>query len=135
MENLEHLPIQFPDLRANLMEYVYGLSDYQYQQDFWGKTLAENYDFYDDFDQAIHFLYDTLDLTNQPEEWLNLIFLNQTEVQFTKNLVIALEKLFGKYGLNLADSAYQQKPEWEEVLSSAKILHQILLNNNQTKFN
>ena len=131
MENLEHLPIQFPDLRANLIEYVYGLSNRQYQQDFWGKTLAENTNFYDDFDQAIHFLYDTLDLNNAPEQWLNLIFINEIEIQFTKNLINDLERLFQKYGLNLTDSEYQQTSQWEQILSSAKILYQELANNNQ----
>lgn len=130
MKNLDYLSSKFSHLRADLIQYVYGLSDHQYQQKFWGKTLAENPDFYDDFDQAIHYLYDTLELDNQPETWLNLVFLNNNEIQLAKNLINALEKLFQLYGLKLTDSDYQQKPEWEDILFSAKKLYQELLKNN-----
>lgn len=123
MEKLEFSEIKFPDIRVNLIAYVNSLSDMQYQKQFWGKKDPENPEFYDDFDESIHFLYDSTDIASDPESWIGLALKNTTEANLISNLDKSLNELFEKHGTDLKDEEYMQMKEWEFITGNAETLY------------
>ncbi len=113
---MELTKIEFPEKRRCLIDYIKGLSDYMYQKDYWGKSHPDNPNFYDDFSQAIHFLYDDSDIAEDPDSWIGLVLLSQDESNLVKQLNESLENLFDKYGVNLSDKEFMDKPEWRKRL-------------------
>lgn len=127
MENMELTRIKYPDMRMNLIAYIESLSDLEYQRQYWGKADPKNPDFYDDFDESIHFLYDSTDIATDPKSWLGLVLRNDKEVTLVSALTESIEKLFQEHGLDLADEKYMETKEWTLILNNAKALHNELI--------
>ncbi len=123
MQNLEVNVLKFPEMRVNLIAYVKSLSDEHYQKQYWGKFDPNNPNFYDDFDESIHYLYDTMGLDNEPESWLGLVFKSESEVKLVRVLIANIESLFHNHGLSLTDKQYMETEEWQPILCSAKKLY------------
>lgn len=118
MEDLKSAKLRFPSLRGELIDYLRGLSDACYQRCAW---VGHKYSIggYDELDYAIHFLYDDTKLAKDPGATLGSILKNREEVDCIKILIEKLDLIFFKYGLELTDGEYIEKPEWREVIRAA----------------
>lgn len=130
MEQMEFTKVEYPDMRTNLIAYVESLSDLKYQRQYWGKTDPKNPNFYDDFDESIHFLYDSTDIATDPKSWLGLALKNDKEVILVTALDESIETLLQKYGYELTDEQYMATQEWRSILKNAKTLHSELISKN-----
>ena len=116
-------------MRVNLIAYTKSLSDFSYQREYWGKSDPNNSSFYDNFDESIHFLYDTMDIENEPESWLGLVLKDDKEVFLIEDLNKSISHLFRYYGLNMTDKQYMATEEWKLILKSAKALYDELISD------
>jgi hypothetical protein len=115
---MELSELKYPSMREELIDYLRGLSDrdYQYQSWVYDKCPGGGHD---ELDYAIHFLFDDTDLATDPESDIGGFLLNKKEAELMANLIDRLNYIFDKYSLNLADREYIEKPEWEDVIQAA----------------
>jgi hypothetical protein len=112
------IEIKFPWMRAQLLDFLKGLSDYFYQKENW-QVFREGVKEYDELDYTIHFLYDDTDLASDPSSTVGYYLYDDNEVQAIRSIVSAIEVVFEKYGLELTDAEYIEKPEWMQVVKAA----------------
>ena len=110
--------LTFPEMRTELIEYLQGLSDEKYQRIAWVEHSLEGK--YDEFDLAVHFLYDDTKLSDNPDLYIGDILLNKDESDSIKCLAREIDIIFERYGLTLSDEEYISKPEWKNVVAKAK---------------
>lgn len=72
MENLELSELKFPSMREELVSYLTGLSDSDYQFHAWVERSSPNLA-YDELDYTIHFLYDDTGLAENAYTWIGLV--------------------------------------------------------------
>ncbi|WP_426993450.1 SCO4402 family protein [Methylomonas sp. CM2] len=121
--------MKYLNLRNELIFYLKGLSDAEYQRSCW-----INHDYqcgieYDEFDLAVHFLFDDTTLSSESESWIGLCLKNKEEAFKVKRVCDAIEVIFEKYGTLLSDREYVALPEWEIVLSAAMDAHKCLVDS------
>lgn len=114
-----------PHVRAQLIDYLIGLSDREYQLKSW-QVFDHVNNRYDEFGYTVHFLYDDTYLADNPELAIGDSLYDREEVETVTAITTALEKVFDKHGLNLSDAAYIATPEWNEVIETAKTALAIL---------
>lgn len=117
MNKLKH-----PDMREELIQHLFALSDADYQYRAWvlGGTDEKTGTIHDEFDYAVHFLYDDSLLANDPGSTVGWILRDHAEVMKILKLVESIEAIFQKYGTKLSDAEYIGLPEWAAVLATAK---------------
>ena len=111
--------LKFPGMRAELIEHLQALSDAKYQRIAWVEHSLEG-GRYDEFDYAVHFIYDDTNLSENPELYIGTILINKNESDSIRQLVKEIDILFERYGLTLKDEEYISKPEWNNVILKAK---------------
>lgn len=111
--------VKFPKMRLELLEILRGLSDLEYQERVWVLDQSDNLKRHDNFDMAIHFLYDDTLLSRDPVAAIGIILRNMEEVEAITVLINAIDDLFDKYGMNMKDAEYIHTPDWQKILSSA----------------
>ncbi|ELQ6134880.1 SCO4402 family protein [Cronobacter dublinensis] len=129
MEKLELSQLKYPEMRKELIDYIHGLSDREYQYQAWVEDNRPGGG-HDELDYAIHFLYDDTDLADDPMSLIGWILTGKNEADVITNLVKALDIIFDKYGTELSDKEYLAKNEWENVLSMAKDAKSVFLSCN-----
>ncbi len=113
-------------MREELIDYLKGLADPEYQQRVWVQGLPDPTIEHDELDFTIHFLYDDTHLAEDLYLTIGSILHNDKEAEAVKRLIASLEVIFSKYGLDLDDSDYIKLPEWTSVVECAKTaLHDI----------
>ena len=111
--------LEFPGMRTELIEHLQALSDAKYQRIAWVEhSLGEGK--YDEFDYAVHFIYDDTNLSKNPELYIGSILIDKNESDSIKQLVKEIDIIFERYGLTLTDEEYISKPEWNNVILKAK---------------
>lgn len=132
------LTLKYPQIREELLETLRSLADAEYQRSAW-----VNHEFppgieYDEFDYAVHFLYDDAGLAEDPEGAIGLFVKDEQEVQLIKTVVHALERVFNALGTNATDEEYINSPEWAGVLKTASQAWQVMkwgLGNTESESN
>ena len=119
MEKLELSELKFPAMRDELISYLLGLSNAEYQYNAW-VARADPDLAYDEFNYVVHFLYDDTDLATDADSWVGLIFREGSEALAISEVVRSLDVIFEKYGTALSDAEYLTKPEWAYVIESSK---------------
>jgi len=119
MEKLEFTKLKYPSMREELIGYLKGLSDKEYQCEVWVNHNVPN-GVEDCFDMSIHFLYDDTDLSNNPKKCIGIFLYNDKEAELISSVVSALDIIFDKYGLGLTDKEYIEKEEWNTVLKKSR---------------
>ncbi len=114
------MELKYPNMREELVDYLSGLSDLDYQRNVWVAGKSPPGIVHDELDYAIHFIFDDTCLAKNFSSEIGDILFNQEEADAVDALVDALNYIFGKYGLNLTDSGYIEKPERTSVLQAAK---------------
>lgn len=114
------MQIKYPSIRFELMRNLEKLSDLNYQNAVWvAQKYPVNIEF-DSFDLVVHFIYDDTSLGEDASGMLGITFIDEAEVRAFREVVGALDLLFEKHGTNLSDRDYIHKPEWVEVVKSAR---------------
>ncbi|CAM4247552.1 CdiI immunity protein domain-containing protein [Bordetella tumbae] len=119
MEDLELSGLKCPAMRKELIDYLQGLADKDYQYKAWVNDQRPGGG-HDELNYAIHFLYDDTNLAGDPRSTLGWFLKNDEEVVSISDLVKKIDFVFGKYGLELTDKEYIEKPEWDDVVQAAK---------------
>lgn len=128
MENLERPKLMYPNMREELLEYLGGLADVDYQQKVWVRGEPHPGVQHDELDYALHFLFDDTDLAATPEKSIGVFLLNKEEARLVHSVTQALDSLLTQYGVELSDAEYLAKPEWIKVVDSARVALDTLKN-------
>lgn len=112
--------IKYPAMRKELAGYLQSLSDLDYQRRIWVEGGSEGSIQHDEFDYAVHFLYDDTQLARDPRATIGWILRNVSEADRIETLVAAIEHIFQSYGTELSDAQYIDLPEWCSVVDAAQ---------------
>ncbi|MES2821393.1 MAG: hypothetical protein V4812_20660 [Pseudomonadota bacterium] len=123
--------LKLATMRKELLQYLEGLSDIEYQKKIWVAGERTEGVMHDELDYTIHFLYDDTDLATDPDSLIGWILLDKIEVDSIKELISALDRLFEVHGLNSTDEEYMQAKEWGFVISAAKTARNIIIKNDE----
>jgi hypothetical protein len=96
--------IKFPEMREELVGHLRELSDIDYQRRVWVGGISEGSIQHDEFDYAVHFLFDDTHLADDPISTVGWILRSPDEADLIKALVEAIEVIFKKYGTHLSDA-------------------------------
>lgn len=108
--------IQFPNMRAQVVEALRALSDRQYQESIWGKCdPAVNA--YDDLDISVHMLYDDALVLPEPETCVPSL-LHESEVPALRAVDAVLGPMIRDLG-DCPDDVYLADPRWPAVVRAA----------------
>src|SRR5437763_160481 len=102
--------LQFPWMRDEAIRHLRALCDEVSQQN-WGQSGSP-------LDGAVHFLFDD---TPPPAQALGYYLGTPAEVEALTRVVAAVDVLLERHGVELADKDYLAKPEWAEVVRTARI--------------
>ncbi len=117
--------VMFPEMRLELINCAESLSNVEYQRYAWGKYDSDS-GRYDDFDVAVHFLFDDARLHENLDQAVGTILLNDEEAKACRELISAIRDLLSKYGNDLGDQEYRGKPEWNLIVAAARALKKLL---------
>ena len=115
-----------PEMRNELLDYLFSLSDFNYQKNCWVKGNCPPNIQHDEFDYSVHFLFDDTDLANNPDGLIGYILNDANEALLIKSVCEKITAIFNKYGTDLSDEQYINLSEWEEVIRSAKSAYDTL---------
>jgi hypothetical protein len=107
-------------MRDELIGYLKNLSNQAYQRRVWIKHVPEDNIYNDEMDYIIHFLYDDTHLGENSNATVGSILRNSEEAELVKQLIVSLDVIFAKYGINLEGADYIKVPEWAQVVTCAK---------------
>ncbi|GAA5784050.1 hypothetical protein YWS52_03690 [Chitiniphilus shinanonensis] len=89
---------------------------------------------HDDFDLAVHFIFDDTDLADDVQSCIGEFLFNEGEADCIALVVESIDAIFRKYGTKENDGFYINTPEWSDVvLHSERALDK--LNENDEKIN
>lgn len=112
--------IQYPMMRAELIDYLNNLSDIEYQRRIWVLGKSEGLILHDELDYTIHFLFDDTQLASDPFSTIGVILRSSEEAKKISKLVNLINIIFQKYGTKLSDAEYIELVEWGDVVITAK---------------
>jgi len=112
--------VTYPHMREELVDYLVGLSDLDYQRRVWIDAGSQKTVVYDNFDLAVHFLFDDTALASDPYSTIGKILQDASEARAIAVLKSCLDDLFNQYGLTLSDAEYIALPEWRTVIAAAE---------------
>jgi hypothetical protein len=114
-----------PEMRKQLVDVVSRLADREYQLRAWIRGELPP-GIYDNFDYAVHFIYDDTCLAEEPHDAIGYYVYDEIEATTIAELVDALDRLFEAQGTDLSDEQYLQVEEWSDVVKAAKMLRQMI---------
>lgn len=114
------IDVKYPEMRTELIEHLKALSNTDYQQRVWVLGESDGATVHDEFDYAVHYLYDDTRLAKDPASTIGSILRSAEEADKVSKLVEVIEVIFRQYGKKLSDAEYIQFPEWAAVLKAAK---------------
>ncbi len=112
--------VKYPEMRKELVGHLQALSDPDYQRRVWVGKNKEGTIQHDEFDYAVHFLYDDTPLSDDPRSTIGWILSTELEADLIEKLVGAIESIFQKYGTGLTDEQYIGLAEWGGVVDAAR---------------
>lgn len=112
--------MKYPEMRKELLDYLEGLSSVSYQQACWIDRVCPPGVEYDEFDYAVHFLFDDTSLASEPERLIGYCLRDEEEAEAIKVVCRAIDAVLQKHGSALTDAEYIQVPEWRAVIDGAR---------------
>lgn len=125
------MELEFPDMRAEVVELLRSLADRKYQQRVWVDKIYPHDNFYDDFTMTVNIL-DDIRVLDQPEVQIGGVLASEAEAQLMRAVSASLNRLFDEYGTDRTDEFYIHAPEWRVVVDSAGAALEELLRNDAT---
>jgi len=126
---MEFPGIEAPYMRLELVLTMKGLADENYQWQAWIHHQFPPPIQEDNFDYAIHFLFDDTGLADDTMGQIGCTLYDENEAKLVATVINAIDALFDKYGTELTDEQYLLKPEWQAVLAAAKTAYPVLRDN------
>jgi hypothetical protein len=123
--------MKYPNMRQELISYLEGLSNKQYQLDCWVNNTCPETIEHDEFDYAVHFLFDDTECARNPEKLVGVFLRNPEEARAVKVVCDNIDQLLNKYGCKKTDYEYIQTPEWINILISSKSALELFLSENK----
>lgn len=114
------IQVKYPEMRKELEEHLRALADPVYQRRMWVEGKADGSVRHDEFDYAVHFLYDDTQLASDAQSTVGWILKDASEAEHIAALVQSIDVLFARYGTKLSDAEYIELPEWRAVVLAAK---------------
>jgi hypothetical protein len=111
--------IRYPELRAVLRETVKNLSDGEYQRRVWIRHEFPYPGFYDSFSEAIHVIYDDLNLADRPRGAIGYVLYGTVELEALSELIEKLDLVFDSLGAERQDEEYVKSALWGDVVVAA----------------
>lgn len=113
-------------MRQELIGYLWGLSNLQYQKDCWVNNMCPDEVEYDEFDYTVHFLFDDTQLSSNANSLIGFILKDESEAMSVQEVCQRISDIFDIYGTELSDREYISCSEWSTVIYAAKEAHNIL---------
>lgn len=110
--------MKYPHRHDDIRYYLGYLSDAGYQQRVWVQGERPHPD--ERFDDIIHFFFDDTNLADNVEGCIGWFVRDLREASYIRAVVEAMDVVLNKYGTELTDAEYVAKPEWAQVLATAK---------------
>lgn len=123
---MELTKLTYPDMRGELLEHLSELSDSGYQKMYWVDGQQDGAVLHDEMDYSIHFIYDDTCLGSDASKAIGWFLKNENEAGAIRKLVCSLDSIFERYGNQLSDAEYISKPEWKQVIASAREAYELL---------
>ncbi|MDR7150514.1 hypothetical protein J2W49_002472 [Hydrogenophaga palleronii] len=114
------IQVKYPEMRKELEAHLQALADPAYQRRVWVDGQAEGAVHHDEFDYAVHFLYDDTQLASDALSTVGWILIDAAEAECITALVRSIDVVFERYGTKLSDAEYIELPEWHSVIQAAK---------------
>src|SRR3546814_14553432 len=93
MDDMERPGLMYPNMREELLEYLDGLADLDYQQKVWLRCEPHPGIQHDELDYALHFLFDDTDLAESLEQSIGVFPLDNEETRVGNFVTQALDEL------------------------------------------
>jgi hypothetical protein len=106
-------------MREQLFDTLRALADVDYQRKVWIQRQYPPGVQYDDFDLAVHFLFDDTALFDAPEKTVGWILEDEYEVRAIQKVTKAIDDLLNELGTDLTDEQYINSPMWSDVVKAA----------------
>jgi hypothetical protein len=114
-------------MRDELIFTIRTLADRHYQEKVWVDGMLPREGYGDNFDQAIHFLFDDMTLDTNLQEAIGIILMSKQEADAVGQVVNALEDILEDVRwARRPDEDIVMSPYWEAVLSSSRIAYKVL---------
>ncbi|MFB9927596.1 hypothetical protein ACFORO_20305 [Amycolatopsis halotolerans] len=123
--------IRFPGIRTQIVSAIVSLSDRDYQERVWIRREFPHPDYYDEFDLAVHSLFDDSPILPSPAPGCvgELIYADE-EIPLAR-LGEMLGPLIDELG-DVPDAEYLNSPQWPEVVRRATAVREIMERNEET---
>jgi hypothetical protein len=112
------VPVSTPYARWEVMLALASLSDREYQERVWIRQQLPHKNYIDNFDNAVHALYDDWIVLPEPRAAVGSVLVNGPEVERIAALGVTLDGLLEELGES-PDSAYLAHADWDTVLAQA----------------
>jgi len=125
--------LQYPNIRNEIKVDIKILFDLTYQEKYWLNNITNNYG---NFDMFMEGFINGLNLCHLDRvlEYLNIALYNEDEAKAVANLGEKILDLC-EYELKSYDfNLYINNPKWLQVVEKAKVLYQLMLDNDE-KYN
>lgn len=116
--------VRYPSSRLKVVHAVTSLSDRAHQERVWIQHRYPRPGYYDDFDLAVHILFDDMAVLPDPELTVG-VYLHPDEVAPLRALGQILGPLINDLG-DISDAGYLAHPRWPEVVAAAKEARQVM---------
>jgi hypothetical protein len=117
--------IRFPEMRMNVLDNLNSLRNRDHQIRTWVKHEA-----YDSFDEVIHALFDDSNFDDGTRSSIGALLFEEGEADRITEVMNLIDRLFDKYGKELSDGEYMDKPEWPAIMTSAQIAYDAMKQND-----
>jgi len=118
--------VEFPWMRAELLENLYDLSDRDFQRRIWIEHKYPHENYYADFDMVIHYLYDDTQVATDPYDWIGAVLRDEREAEAMVPVGRAIDRLLDELGKDKTDKEYIESPLWDDVVRAARAAFAII---------
>ncbi|WP_435270446.1 SCO4402 family protein [Streptomyces sp. 1222.5] len=113
--------VEFPDARMNVLAALESLADPDHQQRVWRDRTPRADDPVNDFDLAVHTLFDDTRVLENPEPPVGEVLASEREVRAARDLAAVLGPLIDELG-DVGDEVYLDSPRWPAVVTAARTM-------------
>jgi hypothetical protein len=117
MEYAMRPPVEFPEMRDQVIASLQSLADPSHQEVRWGR-YEEGVSYFDDLTLNVHVLYDDCQVLPDPSRSVGAV-LYEDEVQALRGLNAALGPMLDDLR-DSPDSDYLADPRWPQVVDAAR---------------
>lgn len=111
--------VKYPSMRQEIIDTLKILADVDYQRRAWVHRQFPSGIQYDDFDTAVHVLFDDSHLADAPEKAIGWILEDEVEVQAIRPVIQAVDNILNQLGTEISDEEYINSAQWGEVVKFA----------------